>query len=1001
MSWCRRFVGLVLLIWLACAGCAWAADEDVTPLPVADLGSPAFTPYTLRDGLPATVMGSATVDAQGYTWAASANGILRFNGRDWRTEPPAAIQGILGELFTDHEGTTWVAFRDRGVARWSGEQWVFEKGLPTQTMRRISETVDAEGRWSLWAMTIGAGLWQRVDGHWQEAPGNDGLPRGPLSIAATQTLLGGERLWLGSGEEGLWYRDRGQAWQHFTAPGFDVAQVESMQVTRFQGREQLWISTFGRGLWRLDDQGLRSWTYERGELPTNSLYAMVQSQLPNGEPVIWVASRAGLLRVHGDGVRVFGRDDGLPSTVVRNLTLWRSPGGAQVLWLSTEAGMASALADVTPWTTASHLGAQDAGVFAVRVEAHDGAERLWVGARQAGLALYEKGRWREFGPAEGLPSTAVGVIEPIVDSGDRPHLWLGLARGALARVLDGPRFELLPTPWPESDAQAVMDLLSVPTANGVEVWAGTRTSGLYRQAKGVWQPVAPVGAPVEWRVSAMARQVDEQGRSWLWASSSLGLLRHDGQKLEVVLSPEALGDRGLIGVNLETRSDRTVLWLGSTHGLIRLDVTDPSQPRSLPDDLPAPPDPFIYDAVVDSAGRIYVCTNNGVQLLTPSAEGYQSQVYSRRDGLPHEECNTNARFLDRHDRYWTGTLGGLGVHDPAIVLADREAKPLRIAGVWSDATALDPKHLVLQPGQRDLRVQFALLSWVNTDQSEFRSQLLGDEDKPTAWSRQNERSFSHLPPGHYRLRVEGRDHAGNLSTPVELTIDVQPAWWQTLLARAGFVLAAALALYLLLRWRMHASRMARRRLELLVYTRTAELREANARLIDLSNHDPLTGLANRRLLFQVLDEAVACGDEATWSAIFVDVDHFKDYNDQFGHAAGDEALRVLADVMKACAPDDALIARYGGEEFACLLRHTRSGQARVIAESMREAIMARECTVPDSPDVHRISISAGVSERVLTSTDGYHQLLRDADCALYAAKISGRNRVRVAMPLAK
>ena len=65
----------------------------------------------------------------------------------------------------------------------------------------------------------------------------------------------------------------------------------------------------------------------------------------------------------------------------------------------------------------------------------------------------------------------------------------------------------------------------------------------------------------------------------------------------------------------------------------------------------------------------------------------------------------------------------------------------------------------------------ALLSWVNTDQSEFRSQLLGDEDKPTAWSRQNERSFSHLPPGHYRLRVEGRDHAGNLSTPVELTID--------------------------------------------------------------------------------------------------------------------------------------------------------------------------------------------------------------------------------------
>ena len=83
--------------------------------------------------------------------------------------------------------------------------------------------------------------------------------------------------------------------------------------------------------------------------------------------------------------------------------------------------------------------------------------------------------------------------------------------------------------------------------------------------------------------------------------------------------------------------------------------------------MPAPPDPTVYSILPDSKGRIYVCTNNGVQQLTPKADGrYSERVFRRRDGLVHDECNTNAQAVDAEDRYWVGTLGGLSVFDPNI-----------------------------------------------------------------------------------------------------------------------------------------------------------------------------------------------------------------------------------------------------------------------------------------------------------------------------------------------
>jgi diguanylate cyclase (GGDEF)-like protein len=210
-----------------------------------------------------------------------------------------------------------------------------------------------------------------------------------------------------------------------------------------------------------------------------------------------------------------------------------------------------------------------------------------------------------------------------------------------------------------------------------------------------------------------------------------------------------------------------------------------------------------------------------------------------------------------------------------------------------------------------------------------------------------------------------------------------------------FAVAALLIAFGLVQWRTRSLSAQRRRLEEKVSRRTVELHDANARLRELSYKDALTGLANRRRLLETLEPLGASGKDASETAlIFVDVDHFKDYNDHYGHPAGDEALRCVANMMQACAPEGSLVARYGGEEFACLVPDGDMPRARALAEKIRVAVETCGVPVPGADAVNHVTISAGVASRKIASAADAHRLLREADIALYQAKGDGRNCVR-------
>jgi diguanylate cyclase (GGDEF)-like protein len=164
-------------------------------------------------------------------------------------------------------------------------------------------------------------------------------------------------------------------------------------------------------------------------------------------------------------------------------------------------------------------------------------------------------------------------------------------------------------------------------------------------------------------------------------------------------------------------------------------------------------------------------------------------------------------------------------------------------------------------------------------------------------------------------------------------------------------------------------------------------------VLDLSQRDGLTGLYNRRYLDAFLrSEIERCARYGTTvSVLLLDLDHFKSYNDTFGHLAGDEALRQLAATITKAQRGTDVIARYGGEEFAVVLPETNLAGAKAVAEHIRIDVMAMNWLMRPVT----VSIGVAIAEDALTTSTA---LLQCDDHALYASKTGGRNRVTIFHP---
>nr|WP_221383210.1 diguanylate cyclase [Actinoplanes polyasparticus] len=185
-----------------------------------------------------------------------------------------------------------------------------------------------------------------------------------------------------------------------------------------------------------------------------------------------------------------------------------------------------------------------------------------------------------------------------------------------------------------------------------------------------------------------------------------------------------------------------------------------------------------------------------------------------------------------------------------------------------------------------------------------------------------------------------------------------------------------------------------RTLEARVEQRTAELREANRKLAALSATDMLTSIGNRRHFIAEMDRhwPTAKGSGTPISVLMVDVDHFKAYNDHYGHPAGDECLRQIALAISTTIRGSDVACRYGGEEFVAILPGSTADAAVLVAERVRASVEALALPHEGSPR-GVVSISVGVAGTVPEGDQLPESLVEAADGALYRAKRNGRNQV--------
>jgi diguanylate cyclase (GGDEF)-like protein len=168
-------------------------------------------------------------------------------------------------------------------------------------------------------------------------------------------------------------------------------------------------------------------------------------------------------------------------------------------------------------------------------------------------------------------------------------------------------------------------------------------------------------------------------------------------------------------------------------------------------------------------------------------------------------------------------------------------------------------------------------------------------------------------------------------------------------------------------------------------------------LLALSSVDPLTGLLNRRAADAELARAFAYWQRsgAPLALLMVDIDHFKLYNDHYGHPAGDATLAQVASAMRrAAARSQDLVARYGGEEFAILLPQLDEQGATGVARRLMHELEMLDLPHAASPTSQRLTVSIGISSMVPGEHSVPGDLVQVADALLYQAKAGGRNRYR-------
>ena len=931
--------------------------------------------------LPGERVNTIFEDATGAIWAGTTYGLARFNPvtnnftRFVSDKKPGKHQ-VIRKIIGDGKGAMW-------VATWGGLQhfdpatgkfrlYQPKAGAPDAIRSDSIEALALDKRGGLWMALYPVGLdyLDPVSGKFSHF--NVDTPEQPDPVANKVEALsmdGAERLWIGT-RRGVFRWADGAPWaSRIRLPASDV-RINNFYPARDGG---MWAVTMNDGVlrWTAGSDTALSFGYRPNDpysLPTLSFQSVMQDR----SGLLWVGSYNAGVVVANPGSKGFTRL--IPPEFPFGR---RQPNN----------------------TTVTIAGALDG--------------RIWIGGL-TGVSLMNPatGDIDKYYRAEAGRAGALGA-DTVISLYQDPAgpLWTGTTNGLFK--LDPASERFTPVPFPDTNNS----ITAIRPGSGGRLWITTNAGVIhYDPAAGTHRVYLPETGNANSRRMARANTVleDGQGRVWMGSEYADGLdmldtrsgvfrhfLRDDGD-------PNSMASNFITALHQDPKGR---VWAGTAQGLNEI-VTAADGSITFRA-WPAAGSDKVFAVQGDALGKVWITTLSTLLQLDP-ATGKVIR-YSAADGLL-DGYRVGAAYAGVDGKlYFAGGHGVVAV-DPRAVQVDASAPSVSITdvsvfnrslalmprpeGVQLSGAVTAPKKLVLAANHSVFSIEFAALHFADPASNRYSYQLEGfDRTWVAADATHRRATYTNLDPGTYTFRVKAANSRGQWSEQAAtLAIEVLPPFWKTWwFPNSAGILALSL-LVLAYRMRVGSLTRSRERLQSEVAARTAELAESNAKLEALSLTDGLTGLTNRRGFDAGLaDEwARAFRSGQTVALAMLDVDHFKLYNDKYGHQAGDRCLQAIAEVIAAHArrPGD-IAARYGGEEFSLLTPATDGAAAALIAQAICDRVAALQLPHADS-SYGIVTVSIGIGSLVPGAGNSPELLIRLADDALYRAKREGRSRAVLA-----
>ncbi len=717
--------------------------------------SKSLTQYAHRiwgqeEGLLQPTIYSILQSQEGFLWLGTQDSLIRFDGIHFREFEFAAEAGLqrtlIRSLAEDADGNLWVASLGSGAVRISPnhqiKRFTKKEGLPEDDAFCV--VPDKAG--ATWVCTARGLVSIGRDGKMRVYSTADGLPSN--QVRDTCVAADGTR-WVTGIDFGL------GAWDgaHFRkAAGLRANEMASALTCAKSGA--VWVGT-SNGAVEIAGSKITRLTAREG-LPDNEVLSLIEA--PDG--TIWIGTNDGVTRYRNNELSVYRTRDGLSHSVVLSLFVDREGS----LWAGTKDGLDQFTdGKVTPYSTNEGLLSNETGPVA-----EDHAGQLWVGTLGYGLNVFDGHHFRALTKRDGLLDDYILSLQ-IDRAGD---LWVG-SRAGLNRLHEGKVVASYPGPEVRALSVDTQGDLWSGTSRGLDRFDGKRF--VHISSGGVVSLNA--GRSVRLFISTDANgfsylrdgketvysldithpvvcsYIDVDRReAWLGTNGS-GLLHWKNGVVTHLRVKDGLFDNRIYGI---LRDDAGSFWMASSKGIFRVSERD-----------------------IDDF------TNHKLHYVTSIPFSTGQLRFECRSGVQPAACRT------RDGRLWFSTTNGLVVLDPHRLADNATPPPAQITSVIVNGQRREAVDgLDLSPGERNLEVRYAGLSFVSPEKMTFRYMLDGFDKTWTEAGSRREAFFTNLPPGHFKFRVIARNADGVASArDAEFGFVVEPQAVSTNLVLSGLRLA--------------------------------------------------------------------------------------------------------------------------------------------------------------------------------------------------------------------